>query len=146
MRDQRLTGYARANRRQMSEPETRIWLQLRAERFKGIKFRRQKVIDPYIADFAANEPRLVIEINGDTHDVDNERDHIRTRFLQSQGYRVQRYTNLEVMRNLEGILMHLASVIEEMRPPLPTLSPEGEKATYSLSPSGERVGERGSHS
>ena len=128
MRDPRLASYARANRRIMSEPATRMWLQLRAARFTGVKFRREKVIGHYIADFAANDPRLVIEIDGDTHDVDDERDHIRTRFLESQGYRVQRYTNLEVMRNLEGVLMHLASVIEEMRPPLPTLSPEGERA------------------
>jgi len=132
-------------RREMTEPETRLWLQLRAERFAGVKFRRQKVIGPYIADFAANEPKLVIEVDGDTHDADSERDRIRTRFLESQGYRVQRYSNLEVMRNLEGVLMHLATVLDEMRAPLPTLSPEGERAfeDNSLSPSGERVGERG---
>jgi very-short-patch-repair endonuclease len=128
MRDPRLTAYARANRRVMSEPVTRMWLQLRAARFQGIKFRREKVIGHYIADFAANDPKLVIEIDGDTHDADDERDRIRTRYLESQGYRVQRYSNEEVMRNLEGVLMHLAAVIEEMRPPLPTLSPEGERA------------------
>ncbi|OZA60396.1 MAG: hypothetical protein B7X78_08095, partial [Sphingomonadales bacterium 39-62-4] len=43
MRDVRLTEFARENRKAMSEPETRIWLALRAERFQGVKFRRQKV-------------------------------------------------------------------------------------------------------
>ncbi len=125
MRDAKLTGFARDNRKHMSEPETRIWLALRAERFGGIKFRRQKVIGQYIADFAANEPKLVIEIDGGTHDVDDQADSIRTRFLEAQGYRVVRYSNTEVMQNLEGVLIHLTGVIAEMRSPLPTLSHKG---------------------
>ena len=145
MRDPELTSYAKANRKVMSEPAMRMWLQLRAERFMEIKFRREKVIGTYIADFAANDPKLVIEIDGDTHDQDDKYDAARTRKLEDLGYRVVRYSNLDVMQNLEGVLMNLASVIAEMRPPLPTLSPEGERATDSLSPSGERVGERGSH-
>ena len=128
MRDPRLTTFAKANRRDMSEPETRMWLQLRAERFNGIKFRRQKVIGKYIADFAANEPKLVIEIDGDTHDVDDERDKVRTGYLESQGYRVVRFSNVDVMKNLEGVMMHLTALIEATQPPLPTLSPEGERA------------------
>lgn len=127
MRDPRLTGYAKANRRQMSEPAKRIWLQLRAGRFMGIKFRREKVIGPYIADFAANDPKLVIEIDGDTHDQDDESDRVRTGILNQHGYRVVRYSNDDVMQNLEGILMNLAAVVAELRPPLPTLSPEGER-------------------
>ena len=143
MRDPRLTAFAKANRKEMSEPAMRMWLALRAERFMGIKFRREKVIGEYIADFAANDPKLVIEIDGDTHDADDEMDKVRTIYLEGRGYRVQRYSNLDVMQNIEGVLMHLTTVIEEMLPPLPTLSPEGERATGSLSPSGERVGERG---
>ena len=143
MKDPRLTGFAKAMRKQMPEPEIRMWLQLRAERFMGVKFRRQKVIGNYIADFAANIPKLIVEIDGDTHDADDRCDAIRTRFLEAQGYLVVRYSNLEIMQNLEGVLMNLAAVIEDMHPPLPTLSPEGERASNPLSPSGERVGERG---
>ena len=121
-----------------------MWLQLRAGRFMGIKFRREKVIGAFIADFAANDPKLVIEIDGDTHDADDRYDAARTRILESQGYRVVRYSNVDVMQNLEGVLMNFATVVAEMRPPLPTLSPEGERATGSFSPSEERVGERGS--
>jgi very-short-patch-repair endonuclease len=132
MRDPRLTGFAKANRQEMSEPAMRMWLELRAERFMGVKFRREKVIGEYIADFAANDPKLVVEVDGDTHDIDDPRDALRTSFLETQGYRVVRYSNVEVMQNLEGVLMHLASVIAEMTPPLPTLSPEGERA---ISPS-----------
>ena len=145
MRDPKLTEYAKANRKQMSEPAMRMWLQLRAGRFMGIKFRREKVIAAFIADFAANDPKLVIEIDGNTHDADDGYDAARTRVLEDLGYRVVRYSNLDVMRNLEGVLMNLAAVVAEMRPPLPTLSPEGERATNSLSPPGERAGERGTN-
>ena len=106
----------------------RIWLQLRAKRLEGVKFYREKVIGEYIADFSANSPKLVIEIDGDTHDVDDGLDRIRTDHLEQRGYRVVRYTNLDVMQNIEGVLMHLTDVIAEMRSPLPTLSPEGEWA------------------
>ena len=144
MRDPQLTAHAKANRKELSEPATRIWLELRAQRFMGIKFRREKVIGNYIADFAANDPKLVVEIDGDTHDSNDLRDAKRTRYLEAQGYRVVRYSNVDVMQNLEGVLMNLAAIIDAMRPPLPTLSPEGERASDSLSPSGERVGEWGS--
>jgi very-short-patch-repair endonuclease len=129
MRDPRLTDYARSMRRGMTEPETRLWLQLRAERF-GVKFRRQKVIGHYIADFAANDPKLVIEIDGHTHD-DRLADASRTIHLQQQGYHVVRFTNLDVMSNMAGVLRRLAEMIAMLKgraAPLPTLSPEGERA------------------
>jgi very-short-patch-repair endonuclease len=117
-------------RREMSEPETRLWFQLRAERLAGVKFRRQKVIGAYIVDFAANEPRLVIELDGDTHAASHGYDSSRTRFLESKGYRVLRFANNEVTQNMDGVLERLAEAIAELkaRPPLPTLSPEGERA------------------
>ena len=165
MRDPELPKRARDMRTEMTEPETRLWLYLKAKRFDSVKFRRQKVIQDdqhrYIVDFAANDPKVVIELDGDTHSGREAYDTARTRFLESKGYTVVRYSNLEVMQNLEGVLQHLSLVIDEMRSPLPTLSPEGERAlgrnsllspegdstiearTSSLSPSGERVGERG---
>jgi very-short-patch-repair endonuclease len=147
MRDLDLTQRARKMRKEMTEPETRLWLELRAKRFAEVKFRRQKVIQDeqhrYIVDFAANDPKLVIELDGDSHAASEGYDAARTKFLQGKGYRVVRYANLEVMQNIDGVLLHLASVIAEAQPPLPTLSPEGERAFVSLSPSGESVGERG---
>ncbi len=130
MRDARLTDYAKSMRRQMTEPETRLWLQLRAERFASVKFRRQKIIGHYIADFAANDPKLVIEVDGQTHDLDSVADASRTDYLEKQGYSVLRFTNLDVMSNMEGVLLRLADVIAGLRheTPLPTLSPEGERA------------------
>jgi very-short-patch-repair endonuclease len=130
MRDPILTQRAKAMRKDMSEPETRMWLALRAERFDGIKFRRQKVIGDFIVDFAANDPKLVVEIDGDSHAEQEQYDAARTRFIGAKGYTVIRFTNHEVMTNLDGVLMRLTEVIAELRvsPPLPTLSPEGERA------------------
>jgi very-short-patch-repair endonuclease len=135
MRDPRLTAYAKAMRGQMTQPETRIWLQVRAQRFEGVKFRRQKVVGHYIADFAANEPRLIVEIDGHTHDVDDPHDAARTKYLNERGYHVVRFTNLDVMTNMHGVLVKLSEALESARQaplvvhaPLPTLSSAGERA------------------
>ncbi|UNK78467.1 endonuclease domain-containing protein [Sphingopyxis granuli] len=125
MRDRRLIEFAKQMRREQTEPETRLWLELRAARFQGIKFRRQKVIGPYIADFSSREPMLVIEIDGDTHAGQEAYDRARTAYFEEQGYRVIRFTNRDVLTNMDGVLGQLASFLT---PPLPTLSPEGERA------------------
>jgi very-short-patch-repair endonuclease len=149
MRDPTLTVRAQSMRKEMTESETRLWLELRAKRFADVKFRRQKVIQDernrYIVDFAANEPKLVIELDGDTHSGRETYDAARTRFLKNKGYTVIRFSNADVIGNMDGVLHVLARVIAQLRasPPLPTLSPEGERAkggaAYSLSPEGERA-------
>ncbi|WP_367113602.1 endonuclease domain-containing protein [uncultured Sphingomonas sp.] len=120
MRDARLTGHAKAMRREAGEPETRLWLALRAERLNGIKFRRQKVIGRYIADFAARDPMLVVEVDGDTHGGREDYDAKRTRFFEEQGYRVIRFSNLDVMTNLVGVL---GAIAEAAAAPLSQPSP-----------------------
>jgi len=125
MRDRRLIEFAKQMGREQTEPETRLWLELRAARFQGIKFRRQKVIGPYIADFSSREPMLVIEIDGDTHAGQEAYGRARTAYFEEQGYRVIRFTNRDVLTNMDGVLEQLASFLT---PPLPTLSPEGERA------------------
>ena len=134
MRDLELTRRAREMRKEKTEPEMRLWLQLKAKRFESIKFRRQKIIQDekqrYIADFAANDPKLVIELDGDTHYGQESYDALRTQFMESRGYMVLRFLNSDVMMNMEGVLTKIALVIDELRcqTPLPTLSPEGERA------------------
>ncbi|MBB5686945.1 endonuclease domain-containing protein [Sphingobium boeckii] len=108
-----------------TEPELRLWLQLRAKRFNGIKFRKQKVVGPYIADFSAREPMLVIELDGDSHGERHDYDLRRTQFFEKQGYQVVRFTNADVLGNLEGVLESLMNLTGTA--PLPTLSPNGER-------------------
>jgi very-short-patch-repair endonuclease len=126
MRERALTERAKQMRTDATEPEQRMWLALRAKRFGETKFRRQKVIRPYIADFASRDPMLVIEIDGDTHIDRAKQDAERTAYLEAQGYMVLRFTNMDVMTNIDGVLETLGQHLRT--PPLPTLSPEGERA------------------
>jgi very-short-patch-repair endonuclease len=144
MRDPRLITHAKQMRREMTEPEIRVWLKLRAKRFGEVKFRKQKVVGRYIVDFSSNEPKLAIEIDGDTHVGREVYDAIRTQFLEEQGYRVIRFSNRDVMENLAGVLEFLAAVITKMTPPLlpplrgSLLSPEGERA-QAAGPSAQTI-------
>lgn len=110
-------------RKDMPEPEQRFWLELRAARFCGIKFRRQKVIGRYIADFASNDPKLVIELDGDTYAGRESYDIARTRFLEEQGYRVVRFSNVDVMANMDGVLVRLGEVVDELLASSPSPNP-----------------------
>ena len=127
MRDRRLVEFAKAMRREMTEPELRMWHQLRAKRFEGVKFRRQNVVGRYIADFYSRSTMLIIEIDGDTHAFQYEYDRVREQHMNSLGFRVLRFTNTDVMQNLEGVLTIIGSAVANTAP-LPTLSPEGERA------------------
>jgi very-short-patch-repair endonuclease len=125
MRDRRLVEFAKQMRREMTEPEKQLWLQLRAKRFEGIKFRRQNVVGKYIADFYSRSARLIIEVDGDSHAFQHDYDKVRENYLRALGFNVIRFTNFDVMANIEGVLV---VVSQHLTPPLPTLSPEGERA------------------
>ena len=96
-------GRAKRLRRNLTEPERRLWNAVRANRL-GVKFQKQVVLAPYIADFAARAERLVIEIDGDTHSGREGYDAARTAALAEHGYSVIRFTNSEVMTNLPAVL------------------------------------------
>jgi very-short-patch-repair endonuclease len=118
-------------RRDMTLAEKRLWPKIRAGRFLGVKFRAQKVIGHYIADFSSREPMLVIELDGDTHGGREHYDAVRTDYLNKQGYTVLRFLNSDVFENLTAVLDALALYVQI--PPLPgaarlSLSPEGERA------------------
>ena len=86
---------------------------------------------------------LVIEVDGDTHGERQNYDTRRAAYLESKGYEVLRFTNLDVGSNLDGVLTMIADALN--KPLSPALSPEGarEQSESSLSPLGERVRERG---
>jgi very-short-patch-repair endonuclease len=119
MRDPELLARAKQMRREPTGPELRLWLELRAKRFHGAKFRRQVVIGGYIADFACRAPMLVIEVDGDTHALCERYDAVRTVYLEARGYRVLRFTNDEVMGNLDGVLTVIAGAVGDSPSPNP---------------------------
>ncbi len=99
----------------MPKPEQKLWYYLRNKQIEGIKFRRQCSIGRYIVDFYSFEKNLVIEVDGDSHFVSDEaieQDKIRTKFLESRGMKIIRFTNEDVMKNCEGCVDELLRVLD----------------------------------
>jgi len=107
---------AKSLRRDMTEAERRLWYRLRAHRLQGIAFRRQTPIGPYIVDFVSHAIGLIIEVDGGQHSESN-RDAKRDRWLSSKGYRVLRFWNSEVLKNLDGVLEVIAQAARALDPP-----------------------------
>ena len=97
------TQRARQLRRDSTEAEQRLWRILRNRQLGGHKFRRQAPIGPFIVDFVCIERRLVIEVDGSQHQEQIDYDEDRTRFIESEGYRVLRFWNNEVLTELESV-------------------------------------------
>jgi very-short-patch-repair endonuclease len=123
---------AKSLRRALTEPEQRLWKALRARQLGELKFRRQTAVGPYIADFLCLEAMLIVEVDGDTHAHSQMSDAKRTAFLESQGFNVMRFSNADVMSNLEGVLVAILAAV-------PAPSPS---QAFGLGPSLSR-GERG---
>ena len=88
---------ARRFRREMTAAEYRLWQHLRANRLDGIHFRRQVVIEGFIVDFYCPSKSLVIEVDGDIHDLQPEYDAERTKILENIGLKIIRFHNDDVM-------------------------------------------------
>ena len=102
--DKNLTAFARENRRRPTAAESKLWYQLlRMRNLSTYKFTRQKPIANFIVDFYSAELHLAIEIDGDSHDESISYDLQRTQALNKLGISVVRYTNDEVLNNLEGV-------------------------------------------
>ena len=101
--------HRRALRSEMTRAENKLWLRLRGKQFEGVKFRRQHGIGSYIVDFYCPERLIVVEVDGDVHSEATQivRDRNREEHLSGLGLRVIRYTNDEVLNNLEGVLEDL---------------------------------------
>ena len=90
----------------MTDAERPLWSALRGRRLQGLTFRRQVPIAGFIVDFACHQKKLVIEVDGATHSTEIERrkDAIRTAALEAEGYRVVRFWNDDIYRNLPDVL------------------------------------------
>ena len=117
MRNQTSLAYAKRLRTEQTPVEAKLWAALRGKRFAGLKFRRQTVVGPYIVDFMCRAAMLAIEIDGDSHGVTVEADAQRTAFIETFGWRVIRFTNADVMGNLEGVLERIAAFVSDSPSP-----------------------------
>jgi very-short-patch-repair endonuclease len=112
----RIHPVIRERARQLRQPQTpaeaKLWNHLRRKQLGDLKFRRQHPIDRFIVDFYCAEHKLVIEVDGDTHAMQEEYDAARTEWLQDRGYRVIRFTNDEVHRQLPAVLETIMAACE----------------------------------
>jgi very-short-patch-repair endonuclease len=114
--------FARQMRAEPTDAERVLWQRLRHDiALAGSHFRRQALVGPFIVDFASRKAKLVIELDGGQHDWQQASDALRTRRIESAGYRVLRFWNHDVLGNLEGVL----SEIQRALPPTPDPSPQG---------------------
>jgi very-short-patch-repair endonuclease len=109
---------ARVLRKNMTDAERRVWRMLRLHQLNGYKFRRQVPLGRYIADFVCHEARLIVEIDGGQHDP-SLGEIERTRFLESEGYRILRFWNNEVLENLDGVYSTIAAELDRILKPCP---------------------------
>jgi very-short-patch-repair endonuclease len=110
---------ARRLRREMTDAERKLWQALRANRFRGVGFRRQAPLGPNIADFVCHALKLVIEVDGGQHSGSGH-DERRNAWMATEGYKVLRFWNNEVLGNLEGVLDRIGREIAATPPPQPS--------------------------
>ncbi len=109
-RDPEKQALARRMRREMTEPEALLWGRLRNNQLGCLHFRRQQVIDGFIADFYCRAARLVVECDGAVHQEQEEYDQERDRILSTHNLRVLRFTNDSIQNNLSGVLNDILTV------------------------------------
>jgi very-short-patch-repair endonuclease len=115
-----LTEKARENRKNPAPAESKLWFEvLQNKRFADLKFTRQKPLDEYIVDFYCAELMLAIEIDGDDHAEQIDYDNRRTSRLNQLGIEVIRYTNRDVLSNLDGVYsdLHEKIRLRQNKPP-----------------------------
>jgi very-short-patch-repair endonuclease len=111
----------------MTRAETLLWRYLKAHHLDGLQFRRQTPIGPYIADFCCHAARMIVEVDGATHDFEDRFKHdvIRDRWFAEQGYRVLRFTNDDVLKRLEGVISDISESVAQATPPSLSLPRKG---------------------
>ena len=121
-----MTGDQRARwlRRHSTEAERALWRELRGARLGGYKFRRQAAIGRYVVDFVCFGTGLVVEVDGGQHTRQRQHDAQRTTWLESQGFRVLRFWNHEVLGNMDAVKAVIWRTLKEMSP-LDPLFPGG---------------------
>ena len=112
-----LQPFANSLRSSMTKAEACLWkYALRARQMKGYSFRRQRPIMNYIVDFACLELKLVIEVDGFTHSLDEtiRKDFIKQKALEDAGYHVIRFSDHEVLKDMRNVILTIETYIEDI--------------------------------
>jgi len=117
-----LDDFAKTLRKRSTDTENILWRSLRAKRLQGLKFRRQEPIGKYIVDFVCHEKKIIIELDGGQHSEESGNDQERDEWLRSQGFRVLRFWNNDVLSQTEEILeIILKKCLESPSPSSPPI-------------------------
>ena len=130
----RTTAIAKNLRRKRTEAEKMLWNHIRAKQLHGLKFRGQEPVGKYIVDFVCYEKNFVIELDGGQHVGQKKGDNERDSWLASQGFRVLRFWDNEVLMNVEGVLENIKDQVS----PSPSPSHQGRGNRMGGLPSNER--------
>jgi very-short-patch-repair endonuclease len=104
---------ARAMRQQATQAEALLWERLRKNQLLRFGFRRQHAIGPFITDFCCPKAKLVVEVDGGIHHQQVQEDKARQQYLESRGFRVMRFTNEQVERNIEVVLSRIEKELKD---------------------------------
>ena len=107
-------GFAKKLRNNMTPAEKRLWEELRLNKL-GVRFKPQHPMQFFIADFYCYALKLIIEVDGPIHDFQLEKDLERTKALEELGNVVIRFTNDEVMNNMDAVLNQIKLKIQELK-------------------------------
>jgi very-short-patch-repair endonuclease len=104
--NKKLKKYARELRKNMTDAERKLWSKIRRRQLKEHQFYRQKIIGNYIVDFYCPKAKLVIEVDGGQHYIDDKiiKDKIRDNLMRKNGIKVLRFSDREILENLNGVL------------------------------------------
>lgn len=110
---------AKTLQRELTKAEQEMWNLLRDFRPRGARFRRETPIGPYIADFAWLSARIVIEVDGDSHETEQGERHDRRRdaWLRAEGFKVLRYDNQQILDNPDYVFLAIeAEIASSVKP------------------------------
>ena len=110
---------ARENRKNPTVPENKIWYEILSRKQTGYKFLRQHPIGHFITDFYCRELKLIIEIDGDSHNLQKDYDYKRTSYFKARGLNIIRFSNRDVLSNIDGIKEYLFREISKATPSVP---------------------------
>ena len=104
---------AKMFRREMMPAEKILWKHLKSNRLNGLHFRRQQVVHGYYPDFYCHRHELIVEVDGWIHDLQEEYDAEREEYLRSLGFRIIRFANEEIQKDLKGVLQRIVQACEK---------------------------------
>ncbi|KTE01784.1 hypothetical protein ATE68_11030 [Sphingopyxis sp. H038] len=119
------TSRARELRNAATPAERALWRCLSGRKIGGWKFSRQMPVGPYFADFLCREAQLIVELDGYSHDMRQAYDQHRDHWLTENGFRVLRFTNSDVMANVEGVVSEIERTLALPPTPDPSRKREG---------------------